>query len=129
MARYGRAFDGERRTAFLGVQLTPTERAALEADAKRQGAQVSAYARELMFRRSAAVVAGTRRNPDASALMARLEQLAEELSRVGNNLNQIARQMNTTGELRNPANLDQALEVHDQIGALIVQAVERVITL
>src|SRR4051794_38235632 len=87
MARYDRAYAGERRTAPLRLQLTPSERASLEAAAAQQGASISAYAREQLFRRSAAIVAGTRRNPEAAALM-------RELSAIGNNLNQIARYLN-----------------------------------
>ena len=68
MARYERSYVGERRTAPLRLQLTPSERAELEAAAARQGAPtLSTYARELLFRRPGGVVAGTRRNPEAKA--------------------------------------------------------------
>lgn len=92
MSRYARSYDGERRTELLGVKLTPTERAELDAAARQQGACTSTYARELLFRRSAAVIAGTRRNPDAA-------EIARELSAIGNNLNQITRHMHVSGEL------------------------------
>jgi Mobilization protein NikA len=93
MARYERTYSGERRTAPLRVQLTPSERAELEEAAAGQGApNLSTFARELLFQRSAAVVAGTRRNPQAKALLA-------EINAIGNNVNQLARQANTTGEL------------------------------
>ena len=107
MARYERSYDGERRTAPLRLQLTPSERDELDAAASGQGATLSAYTRELLFSRSAAVVAGTRRNPEAAALM-------RELSAIANNLNQIARQLNTTGELRYDGALDAALDLHKQ---------------
>ena len=93
MARYEQSYSGERRTAALRLQLTPTERAELDAAAAGQGARLSAYARELLCRRSAAVVAATRRNPEAAALM-------RELNAIGNNVNQIARQLNSTGDAR-----------------------------
>src|SRR5277367_4562819 len=103
MARYERSYSGERRTAPLRLQLTPTERNALEAAAAGQGATLSAYARELLFRRAAAMVADTRRNPEAKAL-------ADELRAIGINLNQIARHANTTGELSDRADdLDDTL--------------------
>jgi hypothetical protein len=105
MARYDRAYAGERRVVHLGVQITPSERAALEAAAAQQGATISAYARELLFRRSAAVVAATRRNPEAKALMS-------ELNAIGNNLNQIARHLNTTGDLRDFGELREAMTLH-----------------
>jgi hypothetical protein len=92
MARYERSYSGERRTAFVGLHLTPSERAELDAAAVMCGASVSDYSRELLFRRSAAVVAGTRRNPEAKAL-------ADELRAIGINLNQIARHANITGEI------------------------------
>jgi hypothetical protein len=115
MARYEKTYRGERRTAFVGFHLTPSERAELDSAAALQGASVSDYSRELLFRRSAAVVAGTRRNPEAATL-------ARELSALGNNLNQIARHANITGELRD---LDELEEVLD----LIKHALSRVIGL
>jgi uncharacterized protein (DUF1778 family) len=107
VARYERSYEGERRTAPLRLQLTPSERDELDTAAARQGATLSAFTRELLFRRSATVVAGTRRNPEAAALM-------RELSAIGNNLNQIARQLNTTGALRHDEALDAALDLHKQ---------------
>jgi len=90
MARYKGDYNGERRSEKMTVQLTPSERAALEKSAQRAGAPLSQYARELCLRRSAAaeVVAGTRRSPEARALM-------NQLTAVGNNLNQLARVANT----------------------------------
>ena len=105
MARYDRGFDGERRTAFLGIQLTPTERAELEAAAQEVGARVSTFARELLLRRGPAVVAGTRRNPEAAGLM-------RELNAIGNLLNQIARHLNSTGETRPWDDLPGVLDLH-----------------
>jgi Bacterial mobilisation protein (MobC) len=113
MARYDRAYTGERRTDGLRLQLTPTERDELEAAATEQGATLSTYARELLFRRSAAVVAATRRNPEARALM-------QELNALGNNLNQIARALNSTGDLRDWGELRQALEWHKQAVAKVL---------
>jgi hypothetical protein len=115
MARYERSYAGERRTAPLHIQLTPSERADLDSAAALQGANVSDYSRELLFRRSAAIVAGTRRNPEAATL-------ARELSALGNNLNQIARHANTTGELRDVEILEELLD-------LIKHALSRVIAL
>jgi hypothetical protein len=107
MGRYARDDNAERRTAFLGLQLTPTEQAALRSAAARQGATPSAYAREMLFRRSAAVVAATRRNPEAAALL-------RELSALGNNLNQLAHRANSIGQIRSEEALLDALEWHRQ---------------
>jgi hypothetical protein len=115
MARYEKTYAGERRTAFVGLHLTPSERAELDSAAALQGANVSDYSRELLFRRSAAIVAGTRHNPEAAAL-------ARQLAAIGNLLNQIARHANTTGEIRDVETLDDLLD-------LIKQALSRVIAL
>jgi hypothetical protein len=90
MARHRKTYTGERRTVHLGVQLTPSERAELDAAAAEAGAGLSQYVRELCLRRAAApsTVAGARRNPEAKRLM-------NELSWIGNNLNQLARVANT----------------------------------
>lgn len=91
MARYEQSYVGGRRTASVHVQLTPDERAELEAAAAEGGsASLSAYIRTLCLRRraDAARVAGARRNPDARRLM-------YELNAIGNNLNQLTRIANT----------------------------------
>jgi hypothetical protein len=106
MARYRAEDTSERRTEKVTVQLTPSERAALDAEAAQQGANLSTYVRERIFRETAAViVAGVKRNPAAAAFM-------RELAASGNNLNQIARELNTTGELRNWNELREAIELH-----------------
>lgn len=89
MPRYKKSYDGERRTRRRVVMFTPTEDRQLEESADRAGTQFSEHVRELCLRRSAAaaVVAGTRRNPQARAL-------AHELTAIGNNLNQLARVAN-----------------------------------
>ena len=105
MARYERTYTGERRTEFVGFYVTPSERKELEAAAAGQGAPtLSTYARELLFQRSAAVVTATRRNPEAAALI-------RELSAIGNNLNQLVRHANSTGELgpEHIAEIDETL--------------------
>jgi hypothetical protein len=79
MARYERSYDGERRTVKRTLQLTPSEDRALTQAADEQGASSwSDYARELLLHRSAAVVAATRRNPEAKALMRELELVGRE---------------------------------------------------
>jgi hypothetical protein len=99
MARYRADDKSERRTNVLTMKLAPGERAALESAAA--GVPLSTYAREMLFRQSGAAVAG-RRNPEAAGLM-------RELNAIGNNLNQIARHLNTSGDLRDWDELRQAL--------------------
>lgn len=129
MSRYAHNDKAERRTAFLGIQLTPSERAELDALAARLGARPSTYARELLFRRSAAVVAGTRRNPEAAALLPALTGLGEEISRVGNNLNQLAHRANSHGRITSEHALRDALSRWAQTEALVKQALARVLKL
>jgi hypothetical protein len=129
MSRYAHNDKVERRTAFLGIQLTPTERSELDAAAARLGARPSTYARELLFRRSAAVVAGTRRNPEAAALLPALTGLGEEISRVGNNLNQIAHRANAHGRITSQQAVLDALSQWAQTEALVKQVLARVLNL
>ena len=107
MARYERSFSGEHRTRSVGIKLTPTERAELEAAASEHGARLSDYIRELCLRKQAPVVASTRRNPDAKALLF-------ELSAIGNNLNQLVRK----------AHIHDELQARDDLKA-VVEAVKR----
>jgi hypothetical protein len=104
MARYRATDTSERRTAGLTVQLTPSERKQLGDAALRADAPIGEYVRRLCLRRQgdAPVVAGTRQNPDAKLL-------AEELRAIGNNLNQLARVANQTGELRREAQLSMTI--------------------
>ncbi len=91
MSRYAGSYEGELRSEKVTVQLTPSERALLEAGAAETGVTLSQHVRELcLYRRSVAaqIGAGTRRNPKAAALMT-------QLSAIGNNLNQLSRHCNT----------------------------------
>jgi uncharacterized protein (DUF1778 family) len=132
MARYERSYKGERRTDDLHLKLTRSEREELEAAAKGQGApNLSTFARELLFRRAAAVVAETRRNPEAKAIMQALNLAAFQLNAIGNNLNQISRALNATGELRehHQIELREALRLFEQGEAQHIAAIERVLAL
>lgn len=117
MARYSKDHTGERRTEKVTIQFTPSERQALEKAAEESGASLSQAARELCLRRLAAaqIVAGTRRNPEARALM-------RELTAIGNNLNQLARIANTNQAI------PQLHELHLTTG-MLKAALTRVITL
>jgi mobilization protein MobC len=130
MARYERTYAGEKRTEGLRVMLTPSELRELEDAAKEQGApKLSIFVRELLFRRAAAVVAATRRNPEAKAIMQALEAAAFELNAIGNNLNQIARHLNTTGELRDWGELREALDLFKKGETQHIAAASRVLDL
>lgn len=90
MARYASSYAGEKRTEHVALHLTPSERATLESGAVQAQVSLSQHARELCLRRSIAaqIVAGTRRNPDARALI-------NQLMAIGNNVNQLTRHCNT----------------------------------
>jgi hypothetical protein len=116
MPRYHRSYAGERRTAPLRLQLTPSERAELEAAAARLGAPtLSIYAREMLFCRPSPVLAGTRRNPEAKAL-------ADALRAIGINLNQLARHANTTGEIADRA--DELYEALTDLKAATARVID-----
>lgn len=132
MARYERSYTGERRTEGLRLKLTPSERAQLEAGATQWRAPtLSAYARELLLARSgrAAMLLARRRNPEARSIMEALYAAASELSAAGNNLNQIARHLNTTGDMRDWWELREALNMFEKGEAKHIAAVERVLDL
>lgn len=118
MARYEQSFSGERRTSWLHMQLTPGERAQLEAGAHQTGSpSLSAFVRVLCLRRvpEAAMLAGIRQNPDA-------KKLAFELHAIGKNLNQLAHIANATGAV------SAENELRATIG-LLKAAIARVIAL
>jgi len=88
--RHKKTYDGELRTRRRVIMFTPSEDRQLQESADGAGTQFSEHVREISLRRtSAGVVAGTRRNPQARALM-------RELTAIGNNLNQLTRIANTT---------------------------------
>jgi hypothetical protein len=119
MARRKKDDDGERFTVKRTMKLTPTQAAELDAGADERGISWSDFARELVFRRfaEAGTVAGTRRNPQAAALV-------RELNALGINLNQLMRHGNTTGELG-----EQRLSEVDDVLLAIKRAASRVYSL
>lgn len=123
------AGTGERRTEFVGFHVTPTERAALDAGAALHGATMSEYARALLMSQSGAAYAATsrRRNPEAKAIIDAMNAAGHELHGIGNNLNQIARHLNATGELRDLPELREALALNRQWTERHIAALERVL--
>jgi uncharacterized protein (DUF1778 family) len=129
MGRYARTDTAERRTEFIGLWVTPTQRVELDTAAEQHQTTRSDFARDLLFRRVADVIAGTRRNPEAAAIKKALHDLGNGLSANGNLLNQIARHLNSTGELRDtdPALLHLALERHIEAAEQVKLAIARVL--
>ena len=123
MPRYERTYTGEYRTEVVTVKFTPSERRELEDAATQHGApKLSIFVRELLFRR-----VPTRRNPEAKAIIDAMNAAGRELQAIGNNLNQIARHLNTTGELRDWPELRDALALNRQWTKRHIAALDRVL--
>lgn len=102
MARRSKTDSSERRTATVTVQMTPTERATLDERVTAAGVRLSTFARAAMLGRR---------------LYARdplWEPAVRELFAIGNNLNQLARHANTTGQL-DPQELREALTLWREV--------------
>ena len=102
MARLCASNRGERRTAFAGCQMTPSERAVLDAAAAAAGLAVSDYIRAAVFSRPVPTSGGREK-------VAAVRDLAAEIARVGNNLNQLAHRANAAGQIRSEDGLQAEL--------------------
>ena len=98
--------DRDRRTCWLKLRANDAERDAIEARRRAAGLSLSEY-----LRRQALDGAIIQRTPMAD------RDLIRSFTALGNNLNQIARKANTTGELRPDLQdrLEEALETLDQL--------------
>ena len=103
MARRSRQDNTERRTATVTVQLTPTERATLDERVEGAGIRcMSDFARAALLGYELRV-----RDPLH-------EPAVRELMAIGNNLNQLARHANTTGQV-DPQELADALRLWREV--------------
>jgi hypothetical protein len=116
MGRYGRQFDGELRTAHFSLQLTPFERAELDRKAEAAALSPADYVRLRCFSAHPHATTQPRLSREAG------REIAAELARLGNNVNQLARHANATGDFPSRQALDAAIE-------RIVKATEKLITL
>jgi Bacterial mobilisation protein (MobC) len=114
MARHRAGYSGELLSKALTVKLTQTERHEAERRAASAGLALSTYARlKLTGGHAPAAILG--RDPRA------IRQLANEIARVGNNLNQLAKVANQTGRLDH----ERALrEVRDRIADALARVIE-----
>jgi hypothetical protein len=85
--------EKRRRTAHITIRLTPDERTAIDESAQRAGLTAGSYARSILL--AAPTPRQVRRPPVERRELARL---LGEVGRVGNNLNQIARALNSGAE-------------------------------
>lgn len=98
----------ERRTAKKLVSFTPEELRAVAARAAECGRTPGRFIREV----SIGVVPKARRNGAE-------QEIVRHLARIGNNLNQLAREANASARFPDEARIDAALaEIHAIIGRL-----------
>jgi hypothetical protein len=101
--------DEERRSECLTIRLTPAERLALLAEAERLSITPTSLARQRLIRGRVVVHEHRRLDP----------RQVFELGRIGVNLNQIARALNSQQHL-NPAVIESALgELRRLIGEIL----------
>jgi hypothetical protein len=130
MARHKRSSTGEHITVKRTVWLTPSADAQLKAGAAQAGLSFASFARELLEARSnaAAAALATRRRPEITALLEGILAVGRSYRAIANNVNQISRHLNTTGDLHEWADLHEALAIHNRIAERHIEALERVIT-
>lgn len=115
MARRQKEDASERLTEFFGFQLTPSQKAELERRAKATGTSPSEFARIVLLSDLKAPAPSTR---DPAAIRA----LTVEISRVGNNVNQLAHIANERRAVPEERTLKE-------VAARIVAALDKVMAL
>jgi hypothetical protein len=115
MARRSKDDTTDRRTVHVGFYVTPIERAELDERAAATGRSLSDFAR-LVLLSDAKKPAPTIRDPAA------IRALAVEISRVGNNLNQLTAVAHSRRDTPHLMELREVLE-------LVAPALEKVIGL
>jgi Bacterial mobilisation protein (MobC) len=105
MARHRADYVGERRTDHFRCQLTPSEKRNLETGAELLGVNLSDYGRRYL-----PLGKVPRRQPHHRQRDKIRAQLFGELGRIGNNLNQLARHANETGNMPALAALESCLQ-------------------
>jgi hypothetical protein len=131
MPRRKRSDAGERATVKRTVRLTPSGAAALDTAARETGATFARFARAILESWSsvAPAVTGARLNPEMAALKRAMETAGREENAIGNLLNQIARHIHMTGEIRDRQELSEALAMYTKASERHREALERVIAL
>jgi hypothetical protein len=131
MARRKRSSTGEHVTVKRTVWLTPSTADQLTEGAAKAGLSFASFARELLEARSPAAAAArsTRSSPEVAALKREIEAAGRQEYAIGNNLNQIARHLNTTGDLREWIDLHEAIAIYKRAAERHIEALEHVMTL
>lgn len=110
--------SSRQKTVTTSLRLTPEERAVLDAVASAEGIGPSAFARVAVLR-SAGMPATPRRRRRAE-LATLVQPILGELSRIGNNINQISRHLNSG--IATPADLDAFEGIRRELERLTLQA-------
>ena len=108
--------ETRRRNTSIMVRVTPEERDVIDDLALRRGLTLGAF-----LRAAALGDAGPRSLTRIPADAAMLQQLLGQIGKVGGNLNQIARQMNTGGAA-DAAEVRAALAAFDEVRQAILTA-------
>lgn len=103
MARLKSSEQGERRTAFIGANVTPSEREEAQRRASVMGRRLSDYLRDAALSDRFPNGMQPKLPPEV------LRVLAFELSRIGTNLNQLSHHANATGAMPDRVALDATL--------------------
>ena len=118
MARYKSSYDGERRTVIRATKLTPSEAAALDDEASRQGVNWSDFSRQAMLCRIGMPVITAKNRWDPKPVQA-LTSAGHAHNSVGNLLNQISRHVHTARDLGPfAADLHDALARYNDVTAM-----------
>lgn len=114
-----RKSETRQRTETLFARVTPDEKSAIQARADRAGLASAAFLRAIALGEAGP---RARRRPPVDHVVIR--QLLGELNRVGNNINQIARSLNS-GEDLNIPELREALAAYVKVADAIYVALNK----
>jgi chorismate mutase len=117
---YGKRRLSEARGKFVAVRCSDTEHATLTASAERAGLSVGAYLRTIALGQPGP--RAVRRPAVEKEVLARL---LGELGKLGSNVNQIARAVNTTGNLPSWSELAAIRGELTTLRAALLQALGR----
>jgi hypothetical protein len=120
MARRRKQDEAERLTAYFGFQVTPAQKAEIEKRAKATGMSPSNFARIVLLSDLKAPAPSVRDPETIRALMV-------EISRVGTNLNQLARRANEAAKIGGEKELAALMVMETELRSLNAQIAESLV--